>query len=50
MKIEKKPYDKNKSFVNFKYFKKRNENYLDSIYKIKNVLDDKFKNKKLRQK
>ena len=46
MKIEKKPYDKNKSFVNFKSLKK-DENYLDSIYKIKNVLDDKFKIKKL---
>jgi len=46
MKIEKRPYDKSKSFVNFKS-QKKDENYLDSIYKIKNVLEDKFKIKKL---
>ncbi len=46
MKIEKKPYDKNKSFVNFKSLKK-DENYNEVINKIKVVLYDKNKIKKL---
>ncbi len=46
MKIEKKPYDKNKSFVNFRSIK-RDENYSDSIRKVKIILYDKNKIKSL---
>ena len=42
MKIEKKPYDKSKSFINFKSLKK-DENYKKTIKKIKIVLSDKNK-------
>ena len=46
MKIEKKPYDKNKSFVNFRSIK-RDENYSDSIRKVKIIFFDKNKIKSL---
>ena len=46
MKIEKRPYDKNKSFVNFKS-KTKDENYNEVIDKIKTVLSDKNKIRKL---
>ena len=46
MKIEKRPYDKNKSFVNFRSIKK-DQNYQFVINKIKIILSDSNKIKKL---
>ena len=46
MKIEKKPYNKNKSIINFKYIKK-DQNYFEVLNKIKVILSDKMKIKKL---
>ena len=47
MKIEKRPYDKNKSFVNFRSIKK-DENYKLVIDKIKIILSDSNRIQKIR--